>query len=681
FQLDEARRAARQRSSNDVEALLSPCPTSQAEIFVVPVRYALAEAPLAHPMCPPVEPLASHAMAARRLRCGYLYAWHHDGPLKRYAVAVDGLLLEQPLDAPAGLVEAGSLRGLALDKHEEAWLCFSEHPIGPAQCAQLGAREVRAQYMRHIDLRRVANTLCAPHCPPLADAEQVMGELMPAVYSAALAVEFARDGAEQRRAANAMGDEVDRQPTDENIQRYHAAKRQYRERRAASQARPELDADSAMPGAWSAERWDAIGVKNWLEQVRLDAESLYPVFACLDDEFGVLRDINHEQAQVQAAHEQWLQDHGLRLQVGGFVRSLLEESASELAGIITYRYREQDIQLTRAQGETLLKAHRELDDLLREETFINHHTRRQYGDKRARAELYALANRKATCLHPVRAFIPPALYNEIEAVVREYRAEKVENLNKWNGPQVADYIDLPAMNAWLEQTAPAHFEQLRVRQELLLKDRGRYLYQHQRPSWFIATDDLPTRRWLDDLAIDCLSEQCQSKAGADQYAEYVRSTDQGILRQLFFAWTVNLEGSLVSASRLGEIEAALALGNRDQAVLAMYKLLLPISREVMHELTLMGGPQDTKWSLLVNRLGAAVLSLGKGASEGAGMSPAWVSLMVMARLSIDSPLRWVSEGGQRTLRFVGGAGQALGEWTQRTAMGIKLGKVANITNA
>ncbi|PWB30460.1 hypothetical protein DCO48_20575 [Pseudomonas sp. SDI] len=33
------------------------------------------------------------------------------------------------------------------------------------------------------------------------------------------------------------------------------------------------------------------------------------------------------------------------------------------------------------------------------------------------------------------------------------------------------------------------------------------------------------------------------------------------------------------------------------------------------------------------------------------------------------------------MRFVGGAGQALGEWTQRTAMGIKLGKVANITNA
>ncbi|MEE3637079.1 toxin VasX, partial [Pseudomonas sp. AL 58] len=94
-QLAEADRAARAHPHVDINSPVELCQASQPEIFVVPVRYALAEEWASHPCCDPGVVPQSHAMAARRLRCGYLYLWHHEGPLKRYAVADNGLLLEQ----------------------------------------------------------------------------------------------------------------------------------------------------------------------------------------------------------------------------------------------------------------------------------------------------------------------------------------------------------------------------------------------------------------------------------------------------------------------------------------------------------------------------------------------------------------------------------------------------------
>lgn len=56
---------------------------------------------------------------------------------------------------------------------------------------------------------------------------------------------------------------------------------------------------------------------------------------------------------------------------------------------------------------------------------------------------------------PVREFIPAHLHTEVEALVRDYRASKVANLeNRFVSEKVEQYIDLPAMNTWLDHTAP-----------------------------------------------------------------------------------------------------------------------------------------------------------------------------------------------------------------------------------
>lgn len=78
----------------DLSSPVAACPARQPEVFVVPARYAMAEQAAEHADFQPSSPPQSHPMGLRRLRAGYLYLWHADGPLARYAVAVDGLLVE-----------------------------------------------------------------------------------------------------------------------------------------------------------------------------------------------------------------------------------------------------------------------------------------------------------------------------------------------------------------------------------------------------------------------------------------------------------------------------------------------------------------------------------------------------------------------------------------------------------
>lgn len=121
--------AQRNFSGEELSSPIATCPASQAEVLIVPVRYALAEQAAEHPSLQPATPPQSHPLALRRLRAGYLYLWHHQGPLQRYAVAGDGLLMPQGLDDPHSSPANGSQAGLALDKQHDAWLLYSEHPL------------------------------------------------------------------------------------------------------------------------------------------------------------------------------------------------------------------------------------------------------------------------------------------------------------------------------------------------------------------------------------------------------------------------------------------------------------------------------------------------------------------------------------------------------------------------
>ena len=109
LRLAQADQAAQQDfEKDDLSSSVASCPARQAEVFIVPVRYALAEQAAEHARCKPATQTHSHPMALRRLRSGYLYLWHDLGPLRRFAVAADGQLLEQGLDDAASELPSGS---------------------------------------------------------------------------------------------------------------------------------------------------------------------------------------------------------------------------------------------------------------------------------------------------------------------------------------------------------------------------------------------------------------------------------------------------------------------------------------------------------------------------------------------------------------------------------------------
>lgn len=666
--LARAERAAKALPHEDVNSPIALCPARQPEVFVVPVRYALAEEQAGHPCCTPGLATQSHPMAVRRLRGGFLYLWHHEGPLKRYAVTPNGLLAEQALDDDDTLVLDGELYGLALNKVHDAWMLYSEFPLAPEHCQALSDNPAqRSARMRHVALREVADNLQAPHCPPLTSAGQVMGELIPATYVRSLIIDKQHNADD----TEALGATMLQDPTNANITAYTDAMHRQREREEFIARHPA--ADGPPPGEWSAQAWEGQGTHDWLQNARAQAGELFAVFACLDDDLGVLRDINHEQEQVEARHEEWLGHHNLRLSIGGFIRSLVSEDGAELASTLGYRYKDHDISLTPEQGRIMLDAQHRLDDALKTETRA-----RQYGGQPGRAETAARDARIAAIVAPVRAFIPVELYTEVEYVVREYRAEKRANLdNHYASARVGDYIDLPALNTWLDETAPAHYRSIEQRHAALFADRGAYLPRSVSGTWFADGYDLDTRRWLTELANGCLSAQCVRSRGAEQYADYVRAADNGVLGQLFHGWLPSLDGAINSNTRLGELMAALAMDNTANARQALVKVLAPVTEPVLDDLAAMARDAHSQWSVLVKRLGAALLLL-KGEKTFSGP---WLGIFIAARLGNDIGLHAVTEGGNPLWKLLGKSAQALNQWASATGQAIGAGRVGSIVNS
>ncbi|MDI3398420.1 hypothetical protein QLG12_09420 [Pseudomonas sp. V88_4] len=660
----QAERAAKAQPQVDINSTVHPCPAGQPELFVVPVRYALAHEKAEHACCVPGIAPESRPMAARRLRTGFVYVWQHQGPLKRYAVSAEGLLQAQTLDAGPALVADAALAGLSLPKAHDAWMLYSEFPLNAEHCQSLSEDSAkRTQHMRCIALRTVADELQAPHCPPLERADEVMAELLPNTYARSMKADQHKNAED----TDALGAALLKDPTVANIKAYTDAMHRIRERNMVLAQHP--DASDEPPGEWSAEPWDGQGTRDWLDNARAQSGGLFAVFACLDDDPGVLRDINHEQEWLEAGHEQWLGENNLRLSIGGFVRSLITEDGAELAGNLSYRYKDRDISLTPAQGRVMLDAQHRLEEELKAETRA-----RQYGGQPSHAESAARDARIAAIVAPVRAFIPADLYREAEVLVREYRAEKLANLN--NHPfsaKVGEYIDLDAMNTWFSDTAAAHFQQLEERHSALFADRGLYLKRSSSGTWFVDFDDLAARQWLTGLATGCLTAQCIRAQGAEQYADYVRAADGGALRQLFNAWTPSLEAAVNNASRVSELMAALSADN----ISATHQALAPLSAVVLDDIASMARDAASQWSVLVNRLGAALLLL-KGDNS---FSASWMSIFIATRLGGESRLQQVSEGGRQVWALLGQRAEALAQWVNKTGKAIGVGRVERIVNS
>lgn len=669
--LAAANQAAKQNfPAEDLGSSVSACPARQAEVFVVPARYALSEEAAAHGCFAPSIVAQSHPMALRRVRSGYLYLWQGDGPLQRFVVADDGRLTEQSLDADDSPVAQGELAGLKLIKTSDVWLAYTEIPLPPHARERLENSATRQRHMRRMNLPRVARELQAEHCPPLDKAEQVIAELMPESYDKALAADHIENGEQQDQTLDQVYATIGTFPTAEQNAAAANAWLQLKAQRDKSAAAADRhpDASEKKPGKWSAVNWDAMDCEAWLDLARRQAGELHAVFAALDDSLGVLRDINHEQEQLEADHENWIADNNLRQSVGGFIRSLIREDGGEVANLLNYRYRDRDIQLTPDQGETILASQQRLEELFREESRINQERGRRYSHTQADAELAKVHAEVTVATNPVRAFIPPELHVEVEYVVREYRKEKVSNLEGGGTTaQVAEHIDLERMDAWLDQEAPAHYRQVDERHQALYADRGSLLRRHSSDTWFVDYSDPKHQIWLDKLALATLSAQCCRQQGAEQFAGYVRSDDSGSLRLVFYAWSPSLEAAVNSANRLNELVAALSLDNLadTRAILAT-----TLSDADLRALERLAANMDGYWAKTVARVGAAM-------AEAKTISPC-IGLMLVLRFGADSRLVKAIEHGAEVWRMTGEKAEALQQWTRNTAQAIRSGNAAGV---
>jgi hypothetical protein len=657
-----------QFGTEDLSSPATTCPARQPEVFVVPSRYAMAEQAAEHPDFQPSSPTESHPMALRRLRAGYVYLWHAEGPLKRYAVAADGLLLEQPLTQPHAAITTGETAGIALNKSTDAWMLYGEIPLSEDACERLKKNGERRKRMRQIGLTEIAKTLSAKHCPPLEKAAALVAELMPEVRDKALAHDYQQNGETYHEGLKEQNKAARDAPTQDNIKAYSASSQSLSEREQAASAQPQGE-PVVEPGIWSASPWEIDPTQAWLDKAKSQSAPLYAVFAALDDDLGVLRDINHEQEWVETHHEKWVGDNNLRLSIGGFVRSLISEDGAELAGTLNYRYKDRDITLTPDQGKVMLNAQHQLDDELKAETKA-----RQYGGQPSKTEAAARDARIATIVAPVRAFIPADLYNEAEYVVREYRAEKQANLDDdFLSAKVSKYIDLEAMNTWLDTTAPKHFQQIEQRHKALYADRGTYLKRSDNGTWFVDYNDLDTRSWLSEMATGCLTAQCIRALGAEQYADYVRAADGGALTQLFRAWAPSLDAGINNTTRLGELMAALASEN----IAATHLALAPLTAPIIDDIAAMARDAKSVWSVLVNRMAASLLLL-KGAKT---FSSAWLGILIAARLGSDTRLQAVTEAGRQVWKLLGQSAEGLTQWANSTGKAIGVGRVGGIVNS
>ena len=678
--LAEARRAASACEHVDINSTVQQCPASQPHLFVVPVRYALSEEPASHPACQPGTQTQSHPMAARLLRAGFVYVWQGRGPLQRYAVAENNLLLSQGLDEDDTVVQSGTLSGLALAKQQDAWLLYSEIPLNPAACADLHDPQQRAKRMRRLDLRQVSNTLQAPHCAPLSESKSVMAELIPSTYDLAMAIDFQRHQPALRASADQLGKKVMAAPTPDNIKAYTDAMHWLHEREKASAGYPAVSDDVTPPGEWSAEQWTAIRTQDLMEQAHVQARGLFTVLACLDDDLGILRDINHEQELIESRHEQWQADNNLRLSIGGFVRSLITEDPDEVIGMLVYRYREQDIELTREQAQMLLNARTRLEQLARQRYTANIRRGTTHTNVEADTRLAEIHLREQAAVAPIRGFIPLQLHDEVLQVVRDYQESKVNNLrNKHTSDKVEKYIDLPAMNYWLDKTAPRHFDHLKERHETLYADRGTYLSRHHSGTWFVDYQDSDHRQWLDELALACLSAQCLRTVGAEQYADYVRSADDGALRQLFYGWSPTLEGAVNTNSRATELMAALEVENQANAMAALSKALGPQGINILSNLSVISNDANSLWSVLIKRLSASLLLLSSKVGEP--LKGPWLAMMTVVRVANQIGLRLIIQGKHQVLQQFGKAAEDLAQWVNTTGKAIGRGHIAKIVDS
>jgi hypothetical protein len=659
-------------STADAKSAVGSCPARQAEIFIVPARYALAEEAIAHSTLKPPISTKSQPTALRKLRQGYLYLWHGDGPLRRFAVAQDGLLVEQSLGQEKTRLEQGSLAGLALDKSQDAWLMHSEAPLTQAAVNALADARTRRHRMQRISLTEVARRLESSHCPALVDADKVVAELTPEARQKAMAYEYGQHGQQYQKDTEELGTRMSNEPDPEKQQAlqsaYISASNHTHQLEQAAHKYPEHR--DCPPGDWSVEPWNVLQTEAWLGQAKSQAAELYTVFAALEDDPGMLRDLNRAQAKASEREEEWDQQNAFKGLIAGFINSLIEEDGAELAGQINYRYRDRDILLSPEEGEMLLQTQRDLKPLLDEETEVNVRQRHRIGHAAADARIADIKRREEQVLAPTRAFIPIDLHGQLQDVVMHYRAEKARNMtDSKSGAQVAQRVRLDLMQNWIDNVAEPHRQWLTSRRDNLLSDSKSLFARQTKSLWYADYLNPDHCDWLSELSLNTLSEVCSTREGVKIAVDLLRAPNPDEpFSLLATGFSPELASFVDSADRANDLLGALEAESQQAVGVLVGQLVGAGKLAWLRDL----GGQDKTWGLAVSRLSAAFLELSSEhlAPVPAGVTPAnpiqrfpWslkASMLVM-RLSGSFAIKT----GQAGWRMTGPAGQALWDWGQQ----------------
>ncbi|NQD94970.1 hypothetical protein HP532_20170, partial [Pseudomonas sp. CrR25] len=567
----------------------------------------------------------------------------------------------------------------ALNKQHDALLLYTEIPLTAAVHQRLTAEpnERRAR-MRSISLTQVARTLEADHCPALDSAEQVMAELMPEVRDQALAHDYAQNGDAYREGVDTLGQQMMDDPSPERIQAYVHTRTWLHEREQAAARQPQ--AAEHPPGEWSAQPWDVPATDTWLNQARSQAGALHGVFASLDDDLGVLRDLNHEQGLVNLREETWDHQNAHKGLIAGFINSLISEDGAELSNLLNYRYQDRDIQLTPEQGETLLKAKHELKPLLDEETEVNQRLRHKIGHAAADARIADIHRREALVLAPTRPIIPADLHAQIQAVVMAYQAEKTRNMTaSKSGAQVAERVRLASMQEWIAQVAEPHREWLAARRNVLRSDMSSYLARHGQALWYADYENGAHCSWFSELSLNSLSELCSTGAGTQLAVNLLRSPSP---EYPFSLLTSGFSPSLTDlGDRANNVQTALTSAN--QAAIGQLLGSL-VTSDKLAWLSDLGGPAGDDWSKAVSRLSAAFASLQAEHLSATAAVPANLiqrfprplqGLLLVMRLCVDAPIK----AGKAGFILSGSVGQQLWSWGQQTGQRLQKGLAPTVT--
>lgn len=665
---------------DDLSSPVSACPAREAELFIVPARYALAEEQAVHACAKPGYTLKSQPMALRRLRQGYLYLWHGQGPLRRFGVGQNGWLTEQSLDDGATPFNEGTLAGLALDKQHDAWLMYTDMPLNAESCQQLTKPGFRQQRMRQVALPHVAQQLQAPHCPPLADAQQLVAELMPSMRDQALASDQHSNGEQYRAATDTLAKQAASNPTPDTIKAYVDAMCWTREREDAAGRHPAADQNT--PGEWSTEAWDVPAAEAWLDQATRQASGLYSVFAVVDDHLGVLRDLNQAQATVNQRQEDWDEANGHKALLAGFINSLIEEDGAELASQLSYRYMDRDLHLRPEQGEALLQAQRDMQPLLARETVINQQQRHQIGHAAADSLIADLYHQQDAILAPLRTFLPADIEGQLRDLVMTYRADKARHMSdSRSGHKVSERVRLEEMKVWVTEVAEAHHRWLTERRKDIYADQEHVLPLHGPALWYADYDNADHCAQLSRLALESLSLLCSTGPGVKIASNLLRSPQPNQPFSLLASgFTPSLTNVLDSAGRANNLQDALTAPTSEAARELIAGL---VAAGKLHWLAGLNDTVDHPLNVTISRLSAAFAALLEEHLKGLRALPATLleqfpkpiqALLLRLRATLnDFALEQTRDGP----RLAGENGRKLNAWALDTGKRMQQGLTPN----